>query len=162
MTITVNRKYFTDKETIGELYINDKFFCYTLEDEIREIKVAKETAIPYGTYPVKITYSNKFGKLMPIIENVPNFEGIRIHVGNTEKDTDGCLLVGFNRTENSITQSTLAYNALYTVINNELKAGNEVEIKFTSEEKKNFNIFLIVSVLLVVSFLILKYKFKIF
>lgn len=161
MLIIVNRKYFSDKETIGELYINGKFFCYTLEDEIREIKVKDETAIPYGTYPVTLSYSPRFGKIMMRINNVPNFSGILIHVGNDEKDTSGCLLVGFNRTETTITQSTLAYNALYTVVENELKAGKEVNIKFISNEKKN--LFLIITiVILVVSFLIIKYKFKLF
>jgi hypothetical protein len=106
MELIVKRTTRTEKSTIGELWIDGKFFCYTLEDKDRGLKqtdaperikakkVFGATAIPAGRYEVKLTYSSRFKKVMPQIMNVPGFEGIRIHAGNTDKDTEGCLLVG--------------------------------------------------------------------
>jgi hypothetical protein len=87
-----------DRNIIGDLFINGEFFCYTLEDERRAdgVKVYGETAIPTGTYNVKVTKSNRFKRLMPLLIDVPMFKGIRIHGGNTSKDTLGCILVAFN------------------------------------------------------------------
>lgn len=87
-----------DRNIIGDLFINDEFFCHTLEDEKRPdgLKVYGETAIPTGTYNIKLTYSNRFKKIMPLLLDVPMFKGIRIHGGNTSKDTLGCILVAFN------------------------------------------------------------------
>ena len=87
-----------DRNIIGDLFIDGEFFCYTLEDERRAdgVKVYGETAIPTGTYNVKLTKSNRFKRLMPLLLDVPLFKGIRIHGGNTSKDTLGCILVAFN------------------------------------------------------------------
>lgn len=114
MKITVLRKDFTLKSTIGSMYIDDQFFSYTLEDCVREgAKVPGQTAIPYGTYKVIIDYSNRFGKDMPHILNVPNFEGIRIHSGNTDKDVEGCLALGFTKSIDFIGNSKLAFTAFF-------------------------------------------------
>jgi len=88
----------SDRNIIGDLFIDGEFFCYTLEDERRAdgVKVYGETAIPTGTYNVKLTKSNRFKRLMPLLLDVPLFKGIRIHGGNTSKDTLGCILVAFN------------------------------------------------------------------
>ena len=99
MEIQVKRKIFTNKSTIGELSINGKFFCYTLEDKDRYLetgtqKVYGETAIPRGTYNVVLSYSHRFKKYLPELQNVPQFAGIRMHTGNKPEDTEGCLLVG--------------------------------------------------------------------
>jgi hypothetical protein len=83
--------------TTGTLLIDGVFKCFTLEDELREVKIKHETAIPAGTYPVEITQSARFNKLLPILLNVPGFEGIRIHAGNTCEDTSGCILVGLSQ-----------------------------------------------------------------
>ena len=87
-----------DRNIIGDLFIDGEFFCYTLEDERRAdgVKVYGETAIPTGTYNIKVTKSNRFKRLMPLLLDVPLFKGIRIHGGNTSKDTLGCILVAFN------------------------------------------------------------------
>jgi len=76
----------------------DGFVCQTLEDPVREDgKVYGDTAIPLGTYRVTITRSKRFNKLMPLLHNVPDFGGIRVHCGNNTDDTSGCILVGMGR-----------------------------------------------------------------
>ncbi len=87
-----------DRNIIGDLFIDGVFFCHTLEDEKRAdgLKVYGETAIPAGIYNVKLTISNRFKRLMPLLLDVEGFKGIRIHGGNTSKDTHGCPLVAFN------------------------------------------------------------------
>ena len=94
MKLTIERQLFTNHCTIGRLFIDDLSFCDTLEDVVRDKKIKGETAIPYGTYDVVLDYSNRFKKIMPHVLNVPGFEGIRIHTGNTDHDTEGCILVG--------------------------------------------------------------------
>lgn len=80
--------------TVGKLYIDGAFQCHTLEPTARTEKVAGDTAIPTGTYTVFVTHSPRFNRNLPIVMNVPGFEGIRIHAGNRASDTDGCILVG--------------------------------------------------------------------
>ena len=113
MKIEVKRLHKTSNSTIGELTIDGKFECYTLEDIERDIKIKCETAIPKGTYKVIINQSNRFKKLMPLVLNVPNFEGIRIHPGNSNHDTEGCILVGQTRSKDYISKSRKAYEILF-------------------------------------------------
>lgn len=100
MRLFLHRKHFFEKATIGELYLSGMnepvFFCHTLEDVVRPAgtKVDDQTAIPRGNYQVIIDMSNRFKKMMPHVLDVPGFEGIRIHNGNTDANTDGCVLVG--------------------------------------------------------------------
>lgn len=106
MELTLIRKYFNKDSTIGELFIDNKFYCHVLEDkdrlltssmtldDIKQIKIKSQTAIPTGKYEVVVNYSPRFKQDMPLLLEVPGFEGIRIHVGNKNEDTDGCLLVG--------------------------------------------------------------------
>lgn len=120
MKIEVNRIFKASNYTIGELSVNDNYLCDTLEDRVRPEgeKVYGETAIPAGTYTVVLSYSNRFKKVMPEIQNVPNFTGVRIHCGNSSKDTEGCLLVGKwdGKTENWISDSKNSYNKLYPLL----------------------------------------------
>ena len=113
MNIKVKRLHRTENSTIGELFIDGKFECYTLEDKEREVKIKCETAIPKGTYKVIINYSNRLKKQMPLLLNVPGFEGVRIHAGNSNHDTEGCLLVGQARTTDYITKSRKAFEKLF-------------------------------------------------
>ena len=114
MKIEVKRLHRTDNSTIGELTIDGKFECYTLEDKEREfIKIKGETAIPKGTYKVIINQSNRFKRLLPLLIGVPNFEGVRIHAGNSNHDTEGCILVGQNRSVDYITKSRKAFDSLF-------------------------------------------------
>jgi len=113
MLITVKRLYKTDSSTIGELSIDGVFECFTLEDKERDVKIKSETAIPKGTYKVIINQSNRFKRLLPLLINVPNFEGVRIHSGNSNHDTEGCILVGQSRNKNYIGQSRKAFEKLF-------------------------------------------------
>lgn len=114
MHLTLRRKTISAKSTIGELLVNNAFFCFTLEDIVRRgAKVYGQTAIPGGVYEIAITYSNRFRVMMPLLLNIPGFEGIRIHPGNTPENTSGCILVGRNRGTDWIGDSRLAYQALF-------------------------------------------------
>lgn len=113
MQITIKRLYKTDISTIGELLVDGVFECYTLEDVERQVKIKGETAIPKGTYNVIINQSNRFKRLLPLLLNVPNFEGVRIHSGNSNHDTEGCILVGKSRNKNYIGQSRKAFEKLF-------------------------------------------------
>lgn len=113
MKINIKRLYITENSTIGELTIDGVFECYTLEDKEREVKIKSETAIPKGTYKVIINQSNRFKKLLPLLLNVPNFEGVRIHSGNSNHDTEGCILVGRTRSKDFIGQSRKAFDSIF-------------------------------------------------
>lgn len=113
MIIAIKRLYKSKNSTIGEMTVDGKWECYTLEDVERDVKIKSETAIPKGTYKVIINKSNRFKKLLPLVLNVPNFEGIRIHPGNTNHDTEGCILVGRTRSKDFIGQSRKAFESLF-------------------------------------------------
>lgn len=109
MELTLQRKYRKPTYTIGILLVNGKRFCDTLEDRVRDLvtegKVKGSTAIPAGRYKVILNYSPRFQKALPLLLDVPMFEGIRIHAGNTDKDTEGCILVGKNTQVGMLTES---------------------------------------------------------
>ena len=125
MNITIIRRWLSDKSTIGELLLDGKSECYTLEPPIRD---NKPRAIPGGAYDVVIRYSPKHGRLIPHVEDVPGFSMIEIHVGNYPKDTDGCTLVGVSVSSqpDMINSSKDAIKALYALAFPEIEAGNEV------------------------------------
>lgn len=117
MKLTLKRRYFAETYTIGTLFIDGVRFCDTLEDKNRddnrngkfdngEQKVKNETAIPFGTYEITVNRSPRFGRDLPRLLNVPHFDGILIHRGNTGKDTSGCILVGENKVKGRVINST--------------------------------------------------------
>ena len=112
MKLTISRLYYKEAYTIGKLFIDGEYHCDTLEDVPRVIKVDHETCIPKGTYDVIISMSQRFKKLMPSLLNVPGFEGIRIHSGNTHADTSGCILVGQNKIKGMLVNSRLEFDKL--------------------------------------------------
>ena len=128
MNLKLTRKEFTTESTIGQLEIDGNFFCYTLEDVVRdknndgdlddkgEEKVYGKTAIPKGKYEVIINYSERFKQQMPLLLNVKGFEGIRIHKGNSAVDTHGCILLGKSKSKDFIGMSNLAYNEFMTAL----------------------------------------------
>lgn len=166
MEIRVIRKYFTNDTTIGDLLINGTFTCHTLEDkdrdlkssmsvgEVKNIKVAKKTAIPSGSYRVTVTPTGLTGvgerviggqKQLPLVNSVKGFEGIRIHVGNNATATEGCLLCGMTKGADTIGDSRTALNIVFNAIQNALANNETVTIIYsqsiesdtrTSDEKK--------------------------
>lgn len=127
MNLTISREIFNPTNTISKLYINEVYFCDILEDidrglyftqpleEIQQQKVYGNTAIPKGVYEIVITWSSKFKQFLPLILNVPGYNGVRIHSGNTEADTLGCLLPGISN-GNKVLQSRLTFKKLFKIL----------------------------------------------
>jgi len=125
ISLRIKRTHPKDTYTIGDMYLDYgdeegyKFFSNTLEDEVRPIdepKIYGKTAIPYGIYSLTITFSPKFNRLLPLVNNVPGFQGIRIHPGNTAEDTEGCILVGVNDQVGMIHQSKVTFDKLFNIL----------------------------------------------
>lgn len=133
MELKLNRIFLGSSATIGELLVNDKHLCDTLEDRVRPEgeKVYGKTAIPEGTYEVKLTHSPRFKKILPEILNVPNFSSIRIHTGNSSKDTEGCIIVGTwdGEKEDWVGSSKIAFDELMTLL--EEATNNKEKITIT-------------------------------
>ena len=108
--LTLYRESYTETTTIGRLYINGEYFCYTLEDAIRPewLKISKQTCIPAGVYRISCTMSNRFKVILPELKDVPNFDYIRMHGGNDFQDTDGCILVAYNKIDENTIQGNAA------------------------------------------------------
>lgn len=159
MTLTLIRSYNSKEYCIGHLYVDGVYMCDTIEDcdrgldqkmtssQIKSIKKKSITAIPTGTYGITLNvtspkYSKKkffkefcLGK-MPRLINVPGYDGILIHTGNTAKDSDGCLLVGYNKVKGQVINSTEAFIKLYNV----LKRANERHEGIYIEIKRNYKV----------------------
>jgi len=140
MELQLKRETFTEQSTIGTLTIDGVFECFILEDrdrglndtltleQISKVKVYGKTCIPYGRYEIDWTMSARFKVFMPILLNVKGYAGIRIHKGNTEIDSLGCLLCGTRKKSNMITESTLATRNLYAKIEAAKKQGQRIYI----------------------------------
>lgn len=152
MELIVDRKYKKQNYTIGNLYIDGKFFSNTLEDtdrglddsmsiaEIRKLKKPSITAIPRGTYEVTLdVFSPRFctkpfykqvcNSKLPRLLNVKGFEGILIHAGNTDKDSAGCLLVGANKVKGQVINSKETFKELYKLLKDKHDKGEKITIK---------------------------------
>lgn len=126
MELQLTRTERTEESTIGHLHISGVHECFILEDKdrglkqdmelntIKSLKVYGKTCIPSGRYEVAITFSNRFKKYLPLLLNVPGFEGIRIHPGNVAANTEGCLLPGDAKQINMVTNSRVAFNRLFS------------------------------------------------
>jgi hypothetical protein len=135
MELKLIRNEFSEQSTIGELSIDGNFFSYVLEDkdrglkdemtvdEVAKLKVYGKTCIPYGRYEILMTWSNKFQCVMPLVSHVKGYEGIRIHKGNTETASLGCLLVGMIKQKDRILKSTEAFDKLYPILQEACKKG---------------------------------------
>ena len=143
--IELNTIFKGDKYTISKLYIDGKYYCDTIEDTVRDLplecpytsrgqscrcneKIYSETAIPAGTYKVIVTMSNKFGRELPLLVDVPHFLGIRIHRGNTSKDSSGCIIVGENKVKGTVINSTKYEIDITKKIKEAIANGENVEI----------------------------------
>ena len=141
MRIELMRIAFKDTYTIGKLYVDDTYFCDVLEDvdrglkssmtesEILEKKVKGQTAIPTGHYVINITYSPKYKRMMPLLLDVKGFSGIRIHSGNSSKDTEGCLLVGKNKKVGMVLESRDTYQRLFKMMEGQKEITNDITRK---------------------------------
>lgn len=125
MKLKILRTRILPTRTIGQLYVEDEFFCFTLEDVVREVpgqsverwKIPGSTAIPSGVYSISLETSPRFGPDTITVRAVPGFTGIRIHAGNTEDDTEGCILVGQQLSSDyRILQSRTALNDLKHIV----------------------------------------------
>lgn len=135
----------TGEETVSEVFIDDKKECFVLEDQFREVKVKGDTRIPRGTYEVKLRpfgghherYSKKFPDFhvgMLEITGIPNFTAVLFHIGNTDKDTEGCPLTGRRWYEENgrlkLSGSTEAYIPFYKKVALALSTGERVFVTF--------------------------------
>ena len=129
MKLIVTRKTFTTQSTIGELSVDGAFECFTLEDPVRPKRIPAVTAIPAGTYGVEITFSPKFGTDLPLLLDVPECEGVRIHPGNSAADSGGCLLVGKSKAIDFIGSSRDAFRGVLSKIAAAQKGGESITIQ---------------------------------
>lgn len=137
MQLILRREVKSDLRTLGTLYVDGRAF-YTCEDTERgegnpdtvsEWKVPGKSAIPLGAYEVQNTYSNRFKKILPQLMNVPGFTGVRIHSGNTEADTEGCILVGITRSAEGVQNSRYAMSLLQPIIQAALDRDEPVKLE---------------------------------
>lgn len=157
MKLILERNWSKETYTIGKLYYIDedtqakRFICDTLEDAdrrltddmtieaIKKLKVYAETAIPTGTYQVSLNvvspkyskrkyYKDLCGGKVPRLLNVKGYDGVLIHIGNTNKDTAGCILVGENKVKGRVINSTKAFEKLYKILKS-ARYGTQIEIK---------------------------------
>lgn len=139
MKLRLDRIFCTNECTIGELYVDSSYMTDTLEDRVRPEgeKVYGKTAIPEGTYEVKLTHSPRFKKILPEILNVPNFSGIRIHTGNSSKDTEGCIIVGTwdGEKEDWVGSSKIAFDKLMSLL--EKATNNKEKVTITVKSLLN-------------------------
>ena len=143
MKLLVTRNWKKPEYTIGRLFINGEFFCNTLEDTVRDLKkerkVKGQTAIPEGTYEVTLNViSPKYSKKanykfcearMPRLLGVPQFEGVLIHPGNSNKDTEGCLLVGENKVKGGLVNSFATFKRLWYILEDARKRKEQIQIE---------------------------------
>lgn len=129
LKVELIRKELLPNCTLGELFLNNAFECYTLEDAVREVKIPGQTAIPAGRYELVLSWSPRFKRVLPELLGVPNFTGIRIHPGNTAEDTEGCILVGRVKVKEAVLQSRLAFEALFDKLELAAAQGEEMEIE---------------------------------
>ena len=140
MQLRLERLWPKKDYTVGRLYVDDRLFCNTLEDRIvdknkngvfdgDEKKVYGESAIPYGTYKIIYNWSPKFGRNLPRLLNVPHFEGILIHPGNTAADSAGCILVGKNTEVGRLTNSRYISDELNKLIDEAQQKGEPITIE---------------------------------
>lgn len=140
MRIDLHRKWLKKGYSIGVVSVNGKRICESLEDEDRGLtstmsvdeilrrKKKGQTAIPTGRYRVLWTYSPRFKKMMPLVDGVPGYAGIRIHAGNKAKDTEGCLLLGRNTEVGAVTNSRYWTGKVCAMIEKACKDKEEVTI----------------------------------
>lgn len=135
MQIKVVRQVFTGNSTIGQMFVDGKFECFTLEDMVRPVKIAKETAIPAGSYKMTLRMSPHFKVRTPALDKVPNYENVLIHFGNDKSNTDGCILVGQSKSVDFIGSSMAAFKALMPKLEAAVARGEPLGIEIVEERE---------------------------
>lgn len=140
INLFTHRVYLKKTYTVGNLSIGERFFCNTLEDPVRdlnhdgdltdygEVKIPGETAIPFGRYPVIVSWSPKLKRELPLILDVKHFTGIRIHKVSTAKGTEGCVGIGMNTSPGRLTDGEKYEKKLVSILKAYLSAGFEIFI----------------------------------
>jgi len=136
MNLLLQRTTKTAQSTEGKLFVGNEFQCFTLEPVYREQanmpvsawKVFGSTAIPVGTYAVEVTYFYRDQYYSPLLDNVPGFSGVRIHIGNYPKDTEGCILVGTQVGVDQVLNSRVAFDALMDKVNSARQDNEPIKI----------------------------------
>ena len=144
MNLELRRHPSSSNSTIGLLYIENIFECFTLEDVVREIpgepveswKIPGKTAISAGRYRITVTPSARFKRDLPLLNDVPGFKGVRIHTGNTSEDTEGCILVGDQMAADSVVQSRLAFAQLFDKLKAALNNWEEIWITVKAQSEQ--------------------------
>lgn len=131
--VNVIRYSQSSESTLGLLLINWLFYCHTLEDAVRNAKIAGITAIPSGVYNLSLRYSQRFGRRLIAVDNVPNYTGILFHPGNISENTEGCILVGQKANNNRhekgrIFNSQKAHTEFFDLIAAAIEQGEEVKL----------------------------------
>lgn len=130
MNIVIKRIFCGENYSIGRLFLDGKYFCDTLEDTVRPagVKVPGQTAVPAGTYRLELNKSPRFGRVIPLLVEVPGFTGVRIHAGNCAADTEGCILVGFNQIKGRLVGSRATEKRLCEKLQEVADKGEKLEI----------------------------------
>lgn len=141
MKLLIKRRFLGSEYTIGDLFIDGKLLCNTMEDTVRdhnrdgdlndigEGKIYGKTAIPYGVYDVELTMSPKFKRLLPLVKEVEHFTGIRIHRGNTAGDSAGCILPGENKVKGKVLNSTKYEMKIIEYMLEAIKEGEDITLE---------------------------------
>ena len=130
MNIVIKRIFCGENYSIGRLFLDGKYFCDTLEDTVRPagVKVSGQTAVQAGTYGLELNKSPRFGRVIPLLVEVPGFTGVRIHAGNCAADTEGCILVGFNQIKGRLVGSRATEKRLCEKLQEVADKGEKLEI----------------------------------
>ena len=134
LLVQIYRDIFTERTSTGLLLVDHEAFCDTLEDRIRApgVKVPGATCVDAGEYELLYTFSNRFKRKLPLIAGVPRFEGVRIHWGNDEHDTEGCPVVGTSRQADRVLNSVRAFNELDKILAPHFAAGGKARIQIVN------------------------------
>ncbi len=158
MKLTLVRKWFGTNKTIDKLLVNGQLKYYALEDVVRKdgVKIAKETAIPYGKYNVTVSHSPKLGRRLPLINDVPMFSGIRIHAGIDETWTEGCILISDQVKNGELGLNRQAETDLIAQIDEAISKGEDCTITVTNVQRRYTMLFGIGIAFFVLIFVVIK------